>query len=134
MLTGFLVIWVATAFGLWLVTRMVPGVRARSARSLWLAALVLGLINAFIRPSFYWLTLPLTVLSFGVFALVINALLLKLVAWLVPDFEVRSFGAALLAALILALLGLMGIVLLSWWLGGGVTWSLDLPAGSGVYM
>ncbi len=134
MLVGFLVMWVATTFGLWLVTRMVPGVRARSARSLWLAALVLGLINAFIRPTFYWLTLPLTILSFGIFALVINALLLKLVAWLVPDFEVQSFSAALLAALILALLGLMGIVLLSWWVGGGVTWSLDLPAGSSVYM
>ena len=134
MLVGFLVTWVATAFGLWLVTRMVPGVHARSARSLWLAALVLGLINAFIRPTFYWLTLPLTVLSFGVFALIINALLLKLVAWLVPDFEVRSFGAALLAALILALLSLLGMVLLSWLVGGGITWSLDLPAGQGVYM
>ena len=126
--------WVATAVGLWLVTRMVPGVRARSARSLWLAALVLGLINAFIRPTFFWLTLPLTVLSFGIFALVINALLIKLVAWLVPDFEVQSFSAALFAALILALLGLMGMVLLSWLVGGGVAWSLDLPASGGVYM
>lgn len=130
MLIFFLIIWVATAFGLWLVTRLVPGVKARSARGLWLAALLLGLINAFIRPIFFWLTLPLTVLTFGAFALVINALMIKLVSWFVPDFEVRGFGSALLAALVLALLGLAALLVLGWTfsgLGGG----LILP-GNGI--
>jgi len=127
MLMVFLIIWAATALGLWLVTRLVPGVQARSARGLWLAALVLGLINAFIRPIFFWLTLPLTLLTFGAFALVINALMIRLVSWLVPDFEVRGFGAALLAALVLALLGLAALLLVGWALTG-IGGSLDLPS------
>lgn len=124
MLLIFLMIWVATAFGLWLTTHLISGVNARSTRALWLAALLLGLINAFIRPIFFWLTLPLTVLTFGAFALVINALMIKLVSWFVPDFEVRGFGSALLAALVLALLGLAALLLLTWALtgiGGGLT-------------
>ncbi len=130
MLMSFLIIWFATTFGLWLVTRLVPGVRARSARGLWLAALVLGLINAFIRPVFFWLTLPLTLLTFGGFALVINALMIKLVSWFVQDFEVDGFGSALLAALVLALLGLASLLLLSWALTG-VGGGLGLP-GNGI--
>ncbi len=124
MLLIFLMIWVATAFGLWLTTHLISGVNARSTRALWLAALLLGLINAFIRPIFFWLTLPLTVLTFGAFALVINALMIKLVSWFVPDFEVRGFVSALLAALVLALLGLAALLLLTWALtgiGGGLT-------------
>ena len=115
----FLMLWVATAFGLWLVTHSVPGVRARSARGLWLAALVLGLINAFIRPVLFWLTLPLTVLTFGAFALVINALMIRLVSWFVRDFEVDGFGAALLAAVVLALLGLAALLVFGWIVSGG---------------
>ncbi len=119
MLIMFLMQWVATAFGLWLVTHIVPGVRARSARGLWLAALVLGLINAFIRPVLFWLTLPLTVLTFGAFALVINALMIRLVSWFVRDFEVDGFGAALLAAVVLALLGLAALLVFGWIVSGG---------------
>ena len=134
MLAGFLLIWVATAFGLWLVAGLVPGVRARSARSLWLAALVLGLINAFIRPMFFWLTLPLNVLTFGIFALVLNAVLLRLVSWFVPDFEVKGFLAALTASAALALLALAGMRLLSWFMHGNPTWTIDAPARHGIYM
>lgn len=134
MLTGFLTIWVATAFGLWLVARLVPGVRSRSARGLWLAALVLGLINAFIRPLFYWLTLPLNVLTFGTFALVLNAVLLRLVSWFVPEFEVRGFLPAITAAAVLALLGLLGMLLFSWLMLGSPTWTIDSPAHHGIYM
>ncbi len=119
MLIVFLMLWVATAFGLWLVTHIVPGVRARSGRGLWLAALVLGLINAFIRPVLFWLTLPLTFLTFGAFALVINALMIKLVSWFVRDFEVDGFGAALLAAVVLALLNLAALLVFGWIVAGG---------------
>ncbi len=122
MMESFLLLWAVTALGLWLVTAMLSGVRARSALSLFLAALVLGAINASIRPLLWVLTLPLTVLTFGLFALVINALMLKLTAALVPGFEVDTFGDALLAAVIMALLAIAGFILLQWLLFDTVFW------------
>jgi putative membrane protein len=122
MLIGFLVIWLITALGLWLVTVIVPGVRVRSAGDLLLAAFVLGTINAVIRPVLWVLTMPLTVLSFGLFALLINALMVRFAAALVPGFEVAGFGDALLAALIMALLAIAGFIFLQWFLFDAVFW------------
>ncbi len=122
MLIGFLVIWLVTALGLWLVTVIVPGVRVQSAGDLLLAALVLGAINAVIRPVLWVLTMPLTVLSFGLFALLINALMVRFAAVLVPGFEVATFGEALLAALIMALLAIAGFIFLQWFLFDAVFW------------
>ncbi len=122
MLIGLLVIWVITAIGLWLVTLLVPGVRAKSAGDLLLAALVLGLINAFIRPLLWVLTMPLTVFTFGLFALLINALMLRVTAAIVPGFEVEGFGDAVLAVIIMALLAIGGFILLQWLLFDTVFW------------
>lgn len=122
MLIGLLLIWLITALGLWLVTVLVPGVNVRSAGDLMLAALVLGAINAVIRPLLWIFTMPLTVLSFGLFALIINAFMIKLAADLVPGFEVDSFGNALLAAVIMALLAIAGFILLQWFLFDAVFW------------
>ncbi len=105
-------IWIVTAIGLWITTKVVKGVRAKSTGALLLAAFVLGLVNSFIRPLLLFLTFPITVLSFGLFALVINALMISLTAAIVPDFEVKSFGSALLAAIVMALLALAGILVL----------------------
>lgn len=88
MLFGLLLIWLMTAIGLWLVTLLVSGVRYQSTGDLLLAALVLGLINALIRPLLWVLTLPLTVLTFGLFALLINALMVKMTAAVVPGLMV----------------------------------------------
>lgn len=129
---GFLFIWLITALGLWIVTRIVPGVRVNSTGGLLWAALVLGLINAFIRPILWILTLPLTVLTFGLFALVINAFSLWLTAAMVKNFEVDSFGSALLAALVMALLGVVGFILLSWMMMGEVHWIM-YQSRSGMY-
>ena len=122
MLIGLLAIWLITATGLWLVTILVPGVRARSTGGLLLAALVLGAINAVIRPLLWVLTLPLTVLTFGLFALLINALMVKITAVMVPGFEVDGFGDALLAAIIMALLAIVGFIFLQWFLFDAVFW------------
>jgi putative membrane protein len=130
-LIEFLIIWIVTAIGLRLVTLIVPGVRARSRRGLWVAALVLGTVNAFIRPVLWLLTLPLTFITFGAFALVVNALMIKLTAWLVTDFEVKGFGAALFAALVMALLGVAGFILFHWLLGD-LQWTIMEPQGNGV--
>ncbi len=128
MLIGFLFIWLITALGLWLVTILVPGVRAQSTGDLLMAAFVLGAINAIIRPVLWVLTLPLTIISFGMFALLINALMVKWAAGLVSGFEVDSFSDSLLAALIMALLAIAGFIFLQWLFFGAVFWMHMGPA------
>lgn len=128
MLIGLLLIWLITALGLGLVVLMVPGIHVRSGLDLLLAALVLGTINAVIRPLLWVLTLPLTVLTFGIFALLINALMIKLTADLVPGFEVNSFADALFAAIVMALLAIAGFVFLQWFLFDAVSW-IELAPG-----
>ncbi len=116
--------WLVTAIGLWIATLVVPGVRATTLGGLLWAALVLGLVNAFIRPILWLLTLPLTVLTFGLFALVVNAFTLWLSAAMVKNFEIDGFGSALLAALVMALLGVAGFVLMNWLMMGEVHWMM----------
>ncbi|HEC20812.1 MAG TPA: phage holin family protein [Gammaproteobacteria bacterium] len=129
MFLGIIFIWLVTAFGLWVVTKLVPGVRARSSAGLLWAALVLGLVNAFIRPVLWVLTLPLTVFTFGLFALVVNAFTLWLTAAMVRDFEIDNFASAFLGAIIMALLGLLGFILFSWLMMGEVHWMYYRGAG-----
>ena len=116
--------WLVTAIGLWIATLVVPGVRATTLGGLLWAALVLGLVNAFIRPILWLLTLPLTVLTFGLFALVVNAFTLWLSAAMVKNFEIDGFGSALLAAVVMALLGVVGFILMNWLMMGEVHWMM----------
>lgn len=99
----FLVQVLVVGLLLYLVARIVPGIEVDGVGHALLAGLVLGVINALIRPLLVLLTLPITVLTLGLFLLVINALLLRLAAALVPGLRVRSFGAALLGALLLSI-------------------------------
>ena len=124
MLTGILFAWIVTAVGLGIVTWIVPGVRASSISGLFWAAIVLGLVNSFIRPVLWLLTLPLTVLTFGLFALVVNAFTLWLSAKMVSDFDIDHFGSALLAALLMAILGGIGLILFNWAMLGEVHWTI----------
>jgi len=110
----WLFLWVGTLLGLVITVWIVPGIRVRDAGSLVLAAVILLLANSFVRPLLLVLTLPLTVLTFGLFVLVVNALMLMLTAALVPGFEVRGFGSALLGAMVMGLLTLIGLLLLGW--------------------
>ena len=125
MLTGILFVWIITAVGLAIVTWIVPGVKVSSISGLFWMAFVLGFVNAFIRPILWLLTLPLTVLTFGLFALFINAFTLWLTSKMVSGFEINHFGSALLAALLMALLGVVGFVLLSWMMPGEVNWTIQ---------
>lgn len=100
---GFLIRVLIVAVGLWLAVRLVPGIEISSTQTLLGAALVLGIINAIVRPVIVILTLPITVLTLGLFLLVINAGLLALVAQIVPGFRVASFGSALFGAIIVSL-------------------------------
>ncbi len=88
---------------LYVVARLVPGMDIDGIGDALVAGLVLGIVNALVKPLLVLLTLPITVLTLGLFLLVVNALLLKLVAALVPGLHVRSFGAAFLGALLLSI-------------------------------
>jgi putative membrane protein len=103
---AFLVHMLVTAALLLLVANLVRGVQVEGWGAAFLGALVLGLVNGLVRPIMVVLTLPLTVLTFGLFLLVVNACMLWLVAALVPGIRVQGFGPALLGSLLLTLLNL----------------------------
>lgn len=96
----FLVRAAFAAFGLAIAARFVSGITYDAPMTLFLAALLLGLVNAILRPLLILLTLPLTVLTFGLFLLLINAGMILLVSRIIPGFQVAGFTPALLAALI----------------------------------
>jgi putative membrane protein len=103
---SFLKRWLITTVSVWVAVSIVPGIHSTTS-GLWLAALVLGLLNAFVRPAMVVLSLPLVVLSLGFFMLVINALLLWGVGRVLKDFHVDSFGAAFWGSLIISLTSLI---------------------------
>lgn len=102
----FLAHLLLTAALLLLVANVVRGVEVEGWGSAFLGAIVLGLVNAFVRPLMVVLTFPLTILTFGLFLLVVNALMLWMVAAMVPGIRVQGFGPALLGSLVLTLLNL----------------------------
>lgn len=110
---GFVVRLLIAALGLWLAQALVPGVEIHGTGTLLVAALLLGIVNAFVRPAIVLLTLPITVLTLGLFLWVVNAAMLSLVAALLEGFTLRGFGSALLGALIVSLTGWIA----SWYVG-----------------
>jgi putative membrane protein len=92
---------------LFIVANVVPHFHYRSMTTLAIAALVLGLLNAIVRPILFLLTLPLTIVTLGLFLIVLNAMMLELVAWLVPGFRIDSFAWACVGALVLGLISLI---------------------------
>jgi putative membrane protein len=105
----FLIHWLVTAAALAVTVRIVSGIHVASLATLLFSALVLGLVNAVVRPVLVVLTLPITILTLGLFYLVVNGVAFALAAALVPGFTVASFGAAIAGAL--------GVGLVSWLLG-----------------
>ena len=115
-MVGFVLRAVIAALGLWLATRWVQGISIDSATTLLLAGLLLGVVNAFVRPVVTILTLPITLITLGLFLLVINAGMVGLVAAMLAGFHVQNFAAALLTAIIVTLTGWVG----SWFIGSGL--------------
>ena len=100
---GFFVRMLITALGLWLASEIVPGFHFAGTGSLLAAALLLGVVNAVVRPVLIVLTLPITIVTLGFFLLVINAAMIGLVAGLLKGFAVGGFWPALLGALIISI-------------------------------
>lgn len=110
---GFLVRILISALGLWVAQAIVPGVEIHGSGTLLVAALLLGIVNAFVRPAIVLLTLPITIVTLGFFLWVINAAMLGLVAQLLDGFAVHGLGSALLAALVVSVTGWIA----SWYVG-----------------
>lgn len=108
-MVAFLVHWVVVGVALWVTAQVVPGVTISSWTALALAALVLGFVNAIVRPVLVILTLPLTVLTLGLFYLVVNGVAFGIAAAVVPGFNITSWTAAILGALVTSLV--------SWFVG-----------------
>ncbi|HKB54894.1 MAG TPA: phage holin family protein [Ramlibacter sp.] len=103
----FLIHWAITGLSLWVASHIFKGLKFRDGRALVIAALLLGLANAIVRPILVVLTLPLTLVTFGLFLLVINALMILLVAGLVRGFVVSGFWTALFASIFVSILSLL---------------------------
>ena len=99
-----LVHWIVSALFLYVLSFLFRGIVIDNALAAIVAAIVLGLINATIKPVLQIISLPITFLTLGLFYLVINGLLLMLVSALVPGFHVNGFGTAFFAAIILSIL------------------------------
>lgn len=110
----FLMHWLIVAIGLAAAAYLVPGVTVASGSALMIGALVLGFVNAVVRPVMTFLTLPLTVVTLGLFYFIVNAAAFGLAAALVPGFSVAGLGAAILGALVVSI----------------VSWFIGMMAGS----
>ena len=111
---GFVLRLLISAFGLAVAAALLPGFSIDGLGSLVLAALVLGLVNALVRPILLVLTLPLTILTLGLFLLVVNGLMLELVDAMLDGFHVDGFGWAVLGSIVVSLAS--GFA--SWLIGG----------------
>ncbi len=104
----FIIRLLVNALALWLIARYVPGFSMTGG--IWtpiIAALIFGIVNALVRPLVLLLTLPISILTLGLFVIVVNALMFWLVTWLTPNFKVSGFVPALIGALIMMVVSLI---------------------------
>jgi putative membrane protein len=106
-LREFLAHWGVTALALWLTSFIFHGISFSSKKSLLISALLLGFVNAVVRPVVVILTIPLTLITFGLFLLVINAVMMMLVSSLVPGFRISGFWTAFFASIVVTLISII---------------------------
>jgi putative membrane protein len=110
---GFIIRAAVVALGLWLASKIVHGVEVRSWGSLAAAAILLGLVNAIVRPILVFLTFPITLITLGLFLLVINGLMILLVTVFLHGFVVHGLWAAILCSLVVSITSWV----VSWFIG-----------------
>ncbi len=110
---GFVLRSLITMLGLYLASELLSGVTLAGTGTFIIAAVLLGFINAIVRPLLFVLTFPLTVLTLGLFIFVLNGVMFALVATLLPGFEVAGFGSAILGAIVVSLTSIVA----SWFIG-----------------
>src|SRR5689334_18158445 len=108
----FILFWAANTLVLWVASQLFSSVRFDSPSALLVSGLLFGLINATLKPIMVIVTLPITLLTLGLFLLVINALMLMLTAWLVPGFHLAGFRNAVLISLFVSVLSFIISIML----------------------
>ncbi|HXH74727.1 MAG TPA: phage holin family protein [Bacteriovoracaceae bacterium] len=104
---SLLVVWLLSALGLFLTSKVVKGFEVTTFGSAMLASLVVGFLNMILRPLLLLLTLPVNILTLGLFTFVVNAMVLRLAAGLLKNFNIKGWGPAILGAFILALINMV---------------------------
>ena len=99
----FFIRWLFTSISVLLVAELLPGIEVTSALGLILAALILGVLNAFLKPLMIILTMPLTLFTFGLFLFVINGIILYLTSLIVRGFDIANIWIAILASILISL-------------------------------
>jgi putative membrane protein len=112
MFAKFIVRAIFAALGLWLAAKITPGVRFTDTGSLVLAAVLLGVVNALVRPVVFILTLPITIVTLGLFLLIVNAAMIGLVALLLGGFQVDGLFAGIMAAVVTGVTSWIGGMIL----------------------
>ena len=100
--TAFLIRWLVTTIAVFAAEKIIPGIHCQSAGALLGASLLLGIINAFVRPILLLLSIPFIILTMGLFILVVNALMLMLVAQIIPSFAVDGFWSAFFGSIVIS--------------------------------
>jgi len=101
--TAFLIRWLVTTVSVFAAEKIIPGIHCNSAGALLGASLLLGIVNAFVRPVLLLLSIPFIIVTMGFFILVVNALMLMLVAQIVPSFSVDGFWNAFFGSIVISL-------------------------------
>lgn len=112
-MNGIILRTIIIMLGLFLASSIIPGVQINGTGSFILAALLLGLVNAFVRPVAFLLTLPMTIVTLGLFLFVLNAAMFGLVAALLDNFQVAGFWSAIFGAIVVSVTGTIA----SWTIG-----------------
>jgi putative membrane protein len=107
MVKGLLLKWLVNTIALFVVVNVVAGISVERWQTLLVGALALGLLNAFFRPILMLLTLPINVLTLGLFTLIINGLIFYLAAWMIKGFYVAGFWSAFVAALVFSVVSFL---------------------------
>jgi len=106
----FLLRWASNTLALFATVEILPGLWVSNVHAYWLSALVLGLLNAFVRPVLLFLTLPLNILTLGLFTILLNAAIFFSVGYIIPAFMIKNYSWAILGSLVFSAFS----TLLSW--------------------
>ncbi len=101
---SFITRWLLNAVAIGITAYLIPGMDVNGFWALLWAGLILGLLNAIIKPILFVLTLPITVLTLGIFALVLNGIMLYITAWIVGGFSIASFWTAVLGSIVISII------------------------------
>ena len=104
---SWLLVWLVSALGLFITSKLVSGFEVKSFGSAMIASVVVGLLNMILRPILFFLTLPINIITLGLFTFVVNAIILKAAAGILKGFNIRGWGAAIIGAFVLALVNVI---------------------------